>query len=151
MSEKYARKIKKPDKEEAEKTFVGNCAGKIIFLSVRKHPCGILNVPLKSGQRHSIPFNFICLSQQLEPIWKKRSQKIPSLGTLQERFTSTASINFNLQSITRLNSEDLVILIGHWDIRETLFLILTQIIFQKFFQLSSSLDCSYLARFRDLL
>jgi len=32
MSEKYARKIKKPDKEEAEKTFVGNCAGKIIFL-----------------------------------------------------------------------------------------------------------------------
>ena len=25
-------KIKKPDKEEAEETFVGNCAGEIIFV-----------------------------------------------------------------------------------------------------------------------
>ena len=29
-------KIKKPDKEDAEKTFIGNCAGKIIFLSMRE-------------------------------------------------------------------------------------------------------------------
>ena len=31
-------KIKKPDKEDAEKTFIGNCAGKIIFLSLWESP-----------------------------------------------------------------------------------------------------------------
>ena len=35
-------KIKKPDKEEAEKTFIGNCAGKIIFLSLWESNCGII-------------------------------------------------------------------------------------------------------------
>ena len=33
--------IKKPDKEDAEKTFIGNCAGKILFLSVLE-PLSIL-------------------------------------------------------------------------------------------------------------
>jgi len=51
MPEKYKiPKIKKPDKEEAEETFVGNCAGEIIFV------CG--NPPMETVIEDSVAWNF---------------------------------------------------------------------------------------------